>query len=176
MITDQIKLRKYEHILAISGTGVIAFSLWSIVKAVIYVILSPLSTFSEIMDPKELEQLQTIGIGERAADISIIGVILLMMILDVLLRIYIGRSAIADGRQGKKKTPVYLVLSILVAAGMIASNINRVQGYFQSDTEPVAESIRTMTVSWIVDLTSLLALIELIIAGIMVRRLRKGMD
>ena len=94
MDKDQVKLRKYEHILAVSGVGVIAFGLWSIVKASVYVILSPVSEFSELIPREELEQLEEIGVGERTTDITIIVMLMFALTLDVLVRIYVGRCAI----------------------------------------------------------------------------------
>ncbi len=77
MSEDQVKLRKYEHILAISGARVIAFGLWSIVKAVIYVILSPVSQFSQVFTEEDMAQLNIANVGEREADIALIVLILI---------------------------------------------------------------------------------------------------
>lgn len=176
MSEDQVKLRKYEHILAISGAGVIAFGLWSIVKAVIYVILSPVSQFSQVFTEEDMAQLNIANVGEREADIALIVLILFGMVLDVLLRIYVGRRAISEGRFNRKRRFVYVVLAFFIAVGMLMQLVRRLVFLFGPGSDPMPAVIRAMSVSWIVDVTSLLALIELIIAAIMVRRLRKETD
>ena len=174
MDKDQVKLRKYEHILAVSGVGVIAFGLWSIVKASVYVILSPVSQFSELIPKEELEQLEEIGVGERTTDITIIVMLMFALTLDVLVRIYVGRCAIAEGRELKKKRFIYVILAAIMALGLVSAPIHEVMGLLGSEVPEQADVMNAMSVSWIVDITSMLALIELVVAAIMVRRLRKG--
>lgn len=174
---DRIKLRRYENILIVSGMGVIAFALWSIVRAAIYYITQPIDIVKSMGLEDELEEF-TAGMGAHTAHtvltvVSMVAVFLVLAV-DVSLRVYVGRSAFADGRAKNKKTPVYIVLAVLMAISLIWTTgldiYNAVEG-----VEKAAElrDLDTASVSNILNITSLLALVELVIASIMVRRLRK---
>ena len=44
-LRKEIKLRKYEHSMVISGGGVILFGLWSVLKTILFFIVSPAEQF-----------------------------------------------------------------------------------------------------------------------------------
>ena len=167
------QLRKYEHILAISGVGVIAFGLWSIVKAAIYFILIPQEQLKGMSSIKELAELYNQGMTDREIVVLIAVVILLCLILDFSLRLYVGRSAFADGRRLKKKRFAYVVWAMFLAAGLVAGIVARCVQLYTGNESFWQRTVEPSDVSMLVDLTSLLALIEMIVAGIMVRRLRR---
>ena len=67
------------------------------------------------------------------------------------------------------------IIDAMRKSGGIPSIVNT--GYLTVSVPTLAEQadvMNAMSVSWIVDITSMLALIELVVAAIMVRRLRKG--
>lgn len=170
---DQSKLRKYENLLAISGAGVIAFGLWSVVKAVIYLlVLSPQQLVSN-MAKEGLTDVDMMGLSQTTASIIAICGVIIALLIDLSLRFYVGRSAIIDGRRQKKKSVVYVIMAILLSMGLISSTITR----FTSPQTGAAQTWDTVVsaadASIFIDLTSLLAFIEMIVAAIMVRRLRK---
>lgn len=168
---EDAKLRKYENTLVISGAAVVTFGLWSIVKAVLYFIMVSPEGLVKNIKSDELAQLQFGDLSENTVGYLLIAVILFLLVLDLLLRLYIGRSAVADGRHLRKKRITYVVMAFLVAAGLVSSLVTR---FFRTEQDTIwVDSFETASVSTIVDLTSLLALIEMIIAAIMVRRLRK---
>ena len=172
---EEAKLRKYEHALVISGVGVIAFGLWSIIKAAIYFILIPMEQLSKAKASDDLAELQALGLTDRGIGYLIAVSILFALIVDFALRLYIGRSAVYDGRRLKKKRFTYVVLAILVAASLASSLLQRCIALGSGDAAVWADAMSSANVSIVVDMTSLLALIEMIIAAIMVRRLRKEM-
>ena len=93
--------------------------------------------------------------------------------LDCALRLYIGRSAVLDGRRLKKKRFTYVVLAIIIAASLTSNLVQRCILLSSEDAVLWGDVMASANVSVIVDITSLMALIEMIVAAIMVRRLRK---
>lgn len=170
---EQRRLRKYENALIISGAGVIAFSIWSIVKAVVYFLLSPLNEFSQLMSKDEMTGLYDAGISERTVDYFLLVAILVFLSFDLIIRLYVGTSAIADGGRQKKKGVAYIVLAVLVGMGLLSSLITETMDLISGQERN--NIFDRSSVSLIVELTSLLAMIEMIHAAIMVRRLRKRM-
>ena len=169
---EEIKLRKYEHALVISGVGVIAFGLWSIIKAATYFILLPLDQLKAAAMGQELGDVQ-LQATDRETAILLAAAIIFVLVLDFAVRLYIGRSAFVDGRRLKKKRFAYVIMAMFVAAGLVSNLVTRcVQ--MGSDKETAWDNVvASANVSVVVDITSLLALIEMIAAAIMVRRLRK---
>ena len=53
----QIKLRKYENILAISGVAVIAFGVWTIIKSAFYLLLKPFD-IGVFVSPEQLAEME----------------------------------------------------------------------------------------------------------------------
>jgi len=173
IMDDYARLRKNEYLLAISGAGVIAFGLWSVIKAVIYLlVLSPKQLVSAI-DSNEVTALEAAGISDNSIGIGIICVIVFVLLVDLLLRFYVGRSAIIDGRRQKKKSIVYVVMAILLSIGLISSTITRLAPTEPDEFSTVSNVMDSASASIFIDLTSLLAFVEMIIAAITVRRLRK---
>ena len=173
---NRIKLRRYENRLAISGMAVIAFGLWSIVKALAYFLTQSydvIDAFGLEDDSHSLEE------GLKVADLHsafsgvLIGIIFTVLVFELLVRVYVGRSAFLDGRELKKKSPVYIILSFLIALLLILSLVNRAVTGIEGAATDRSEVMDTAVVSNLLDITSLLALAEMVISGIRVRRLRK---
>jgi hypothetical protein len=147
----EVKLRRYRNLLTISGLGVIAFGLWSVLKTIL------LFVFRE----EALAALPD-DVLTRVIFFVIVGVLLLT---DFAIRLFIGLSARAEGL-GKKKGYAYLVFAVLLA---LASAASVAAIFFDTGTTSILEII----VSVIVEVTSLVAVIELIAAAIHVKRLGK---
>lgn len=183
------KLRKYESILVISGLGVVAFGLWSIVRAAIYYFLNPLKPTDYISEADLAKiaadwEAQGIGFLTDKVDTILTTMIFVLMVVDLLLRLYIGMSARAYGR-GRRRRGFYVVFVWIMAFFMALSIVTTIDDFL----EPIFKAIQAGTadafessakrgdhaasVSLIVDLTSLLVLVELGISSIMVKRLRK---
>lgn len=84
-----------------------------------------------------------------------------------LLRCFVGFSARAEGK-GKRKSVVYLVFAGLIT--LVFLFIIIVEIYYLA---VYRRSIFSMTVSLIIDITSLVFLVELIVNSIKIRKLRK---
>jgi hypothetical protein len=176
---DVEKLRKYEHTLAISGAAVVAFGIWSVVKAVVYFIVIPLAKVGADLRETggvDFESIQSFGITDRGLGyITAISIVLVLMI-DLLMRFYVGRAAILEGR-GNKKGSFYLIISAVVVALLCMSIVRRAIVWFIPDETGIMKDLMDAAgVSQILDLTSLFALIQVIVSAIMVRRLREQLE
>ena len=97
------QLRKNRSRLRIFGGGVIAFTLWSLLKPLL---LSLMLEPDEPAAPIEVSELSN----------SVLIFVLVLILLDVLLagtRVFIGLSARAEGR-GKPKGKTYVVFAFLI--------------------------------------------------------------
>ena len=145
------KMRRYQNLLTVSGLGVIIFGLWSVLKTILLLFMKE-GILSEIPDDTLV----------RVMFFLILGGILLV---DVLIRLYVGLSARAEGF-GKKKGYGYVVIAILMA---LASLTSLVLIFFDSNEQSIWELI----VSVIVEATSLVVTIELLVAAFTVKKLKK---
>ena len=145
------KMRRYQNLLTVSGLGVIIFGLWSVLKTILLLFMKE-GILSEIPDDTFV----------RVMFFLILGGILLV---DVLIRLYVGLSARAEGF-GKKKGYGYVVIAILMA---LASLTSLMLIFFDSNEQSLWELI----VSVIVEATSLVVTIELLVAAFTVKKLKK---
>ena len=150
------ELRKTEDRLVIDGIGVIIFAVWSVMKTFLLYWMGEARTET----------------AEMAEDIPLWIVVLFLMFFSALLmtpRLFIGFSAIAEGK-GKRKRNAYLVLTGLIIArnfflyAAVTVYVIRNPGIYQ----PRADNI----VALVIDFTSLWILIEMIVMARRVRRLR----
>ena len=145
------KMRRYQNLLTVSGLGVIIFGLWSVLKTILLLFMKE-GILSEIPDDTFV----------RVMFFLILGGILLV---DVLIRLYVGLSARAEGF-GKKKGYAYVIIAILMALASLAS---LVLIFFDANEQSLWELI----VSVIVEATSLVVTIELLVAAFTVKKLKK---
>ena len=147
----EIKMRRYQNLLTVSGLGVIIFGLWSVLKTILLLFL------------KE-------GILKELPDDTIVRVIVFaflggVLLVEFLIRLFVGLSARAEGF-GKKKGYAYIVVAILMALASVASLVLL---FFDTNDQPIGELI----VSVIVEATSLVVTIELLVAAFTVKKLKK---
>ena len=147
----EIKMRRYQNLLTVSGLGVIICGLWSVLKTILALFMKE-GLLGELPDETVI----------RVVLFAIIGGIFLIV---VLLRLYVGLSARAEGF-GKKKGYGYIVLAILMALASLAS---LVMIFFDANITSITE----LVVSIIFEATSLIATIELLVAAFTVKKLRK---
>lgn len=168
-----IKLRKYENILGITGVTIIAFGMWSIIKAALFFIIRPYD-LEAMIGPDQFQAFTDAGItGDAAMGAVFMGGIFLALVFDLILRLYIGRSAITEARGKKNKTIFYVVLAILMAGTIVLNLIYGFSGLDQPQDDAAMRSVDSVYASRVLDLTSLIALVEMINASIRVRKLRR---
>ena len=109
----------------------------------------------------------------------ILGLVFLFLVLDLLFRYYIGKSAITESKRQHKKGILYIIMAFVLCLSLIGTLFSRINttlttaGGSDMNTDP---QLDTVLASNLVDLTALIALVEMIIAAFMVRHLRKQLD
>lgn len=149
------KIRRTQDNLYVLGTSVIVFGMWNLLKFAIYFFVSP----GEIK--KET--------GDENYFIAVI-VLWSMFFVSFLLRCFIGFSARAEGK-GKRKSVLYLVLAGIIAL-VYCTLIAFEAAYFIAEHNHIFTSVVTL----IIDVTSLVFLIELMVNSIKIRKLRKDVS
>ena len=156
--TLQIQLRKNQDTLKIVGLGVMAFGAWSIVKSILYTTAQWSSIKEEIVVPEA---------NETIAKMVYIFMIAVTMVVEIVVRLYIGRSAIAEGK-GERRRPGYVVVAFLITAIGLTLTV----------TAFVVPGIRMelnleALVSLFVEITSAVITLEMCWSAIRVRKLRR---
>lgn len=106
---DSVKIRKNKSTILLTGAGVAAFGIWSVIKVVMEFVLSPI-------DEKLATDLIAVGpIGE----IFIAIVLIIMIMTDVILRIFIFFCARKESKGYKAKGLMFT--SFLLIAGSLGS-------------------------------------------------------
>ena len=146
--------------LIIIGTGVIAFGVWSVIKTVLYYALSR-DEMLRILKEQGLEQGYEAGVYVLIA-------LALAFILG--LRIYIGLSARAEG-VGKRRGNGYVVLAAIMTLANFGGFVLSVVGAFE--LELTLDNIVDLSVTFVVELTSIATMAELVYSALRVRNLRK---
>ena len=154
----QIQLRKNQDTLKIVGLGVMAFGAWSIVKSILYTTAQWSSIKEEIVVPEA---------NETLAKMVYLFMIAVTMAVEIAIRLYIGRSAVAEGK-GERKGPGYIVVAFLITLIGLALTFTAI----------VVPGIRIelnleALMSLFVEITSAVITLEMCWSAIRVRKLRR---
>ncbi|MGI6221440.1 MAG: hypothetical protein ACOYIP_06205 [Coriobacteriales bacterium] len=152
----QAKTRRLQDTLSAAGSGVIAFCVWSLAKTVL---------FLRFADPSIVHQL--LGIEDDAMAFAVYLSTAIVVIVDLCLRAYVGRSARAEGR-GRKRGTLYLVIAVIVAVANASSLVGIAFG------TSFALSPLVMVVSIAIEATALAALVLVIVSALRLRRMDKA--
>ena len=179
---NDIKIRKFRDTLVTGGFAIIAFGIWTVIKIIMeaFTILQPMigSLSFEGLSQLETEQLQAM-IEDGSLFHFLLFTILGFLIVDLIVRIYVGYSARAIGlqkktRSGKKRSGiVWLIFGIILVSIGIYSLVITL-----SDTSEILQehSIIYYVISLFVDVTSLFVTAEVIITGFRFRVLSKKQE
>lgn len=173
------KIRKQESMLSCSGMGVIIFGIWNIIRALLMEYLDPsgfLNISSIVEEVNENIANEALASGE-IVDISeaipmvteglLFSFVMLFLLLDLIIRLYIGMSARMEGRGRLKKRPTYIVISGLYLLLEVYRNISAACKVITG-----VVSIDDMFFS-IADLTTCIAMVLMLISAIKLRKLLK---
>lgn len=151
---DQIQLRRWQNLLILSGTGIIVFGIWSVVKTVLLL-------FTEKNTVADLP-------NDMAFRIIYYGLVFFLLSLTLGFRLIIGLSARSEG-YGKKKHVIYIGMAVILFLIDAASSIYYLASFLTGTDVDIFDFIVTM----IIDITSIVTIGEMIAAAIMVKRLSK---
>lgn len=143
----------------------ILLAVWSFLRAAGVTLIDP----SDIKTGG-IEASRELGYLSETGAIILIAVIAFFMIgIDILIRVYIGTSAVAVSR-GEKRSILFIILTCLIILGDTAIIIGLIATliHFPGDS-----SVQTIAINLIIEVTSIVLMIGLIIAAVRVRRMRK---
>ena len=164
------ELRRNQDALINIGSGIIAFGVWSVIKAVLYFFLNR-SEMEDIVEqamsdvefsPDDYEIYRLLV---RIIVYFFVGIILLA---DMGIRLYLGLSARTEGMEGKKGYAYVVVGGLMV---LLSIAIVVFEGKSLIDGT-VAESARGPSefVGLLIDFTSIVVMLEMILSAIRVKR------
>lgn len=170
---EQRKIRRSQMTLVIVGTGIIMFGAWAALKMFSMILLRTSETIEETR--KTLFYGQD-GVSDKEVFIWIMVITALYVLIELSVRLYVGKHAIAEGR-GLGSGRLYLVFTaMLILAGALAVlldgyvvMINLVGG----GIEEGELTRRNAGTSLVIDLTSLVMTIEMMAAAFRVRKYKK---
>ena len=161
--TLEIKLRKSEDSLRIVGLCVIAFGIWSIIK---FVLISDsgldfTSIIADINDPMG---------DESFIKLLVYSIMAFFLGLEILFRLYIARSAIAEGN-GTKERFFYIMMAFLIALVNLALMIAGIVLWHTPENKN--QSLSSFILACVTELTSICIMLEMGISAIRVKKLRR---
>ena len=150
------KLNKYRSSLVVGGTGVILFGIWGFLKQILLLLLNANGLKAAVE-----EQVQGVPF--------IMAFVILLVLYAIAMGFYffVGLSARSEGKTGKKRY-VYLVLCILM---IIVSAVNIVVSFFSASF-----GVLGMIAGILIDVTLIIALIDVFWSSIQVKKLKKIVD
>ena len=159
-MSEQAKKMRLQHTLSIAGIGVFAFCVWSLAKITIFLYLVDEATLQQTISG-------LLGIKDLQITTALYISLVVIVIVDVVVRGYVGLSARAEGH-GKKKGSFYLVVAVLAAIANICSLVAIAFG------TTLVLSPLNMVVSIIVEATAVAALVLVVRSAVALRRMDKA--
>ena len=157
----KIELRRRRIAMMTLGSGVFAFGVWSILKSYLYLWVNPV-VFDDI------------GVQYQSAVITAFYIMYtFFMLIDLLLRAYVGMGARSMG-MGKKKGLMYVIVLSLMLAVSALSCLLMVLG--RGDTRMENQSELDFFVSAFVEFCNMSILAELLYTVLRVKKLEKQME
>ena len=156
-------IRRFQSKLRTSGFAVIAFGVWTIVRFVLMRYVNPIAYQALVEAPNEF------GYNPKIYEMIVFTLAVAILCVDLLLRLSIGCSAIKES-QGKKKRMTYVILALLYAVFSVISDVTFLVSAERQDlTLEILSGI-------IVNLTSEIALFEIVVSSIRLRLAEKGQE
>ena len=165
---DHILIRRSQNTLIVVGTGTILFSVWTVVKTLGTLILLKDEAVAVV---RKTADENGIIISDQHLFYIVLAVTLIALLLFLAVRTYIGLTAISEGR-GLRRRIGYLILAVI----MIIFNITAVVMNFVSTTSQDSHAVfseDTSLSAHIIEITSIIMLVELVFSAIRIRIVRK---
>lgn len=150
------KIRKCRSVLVYAGIGTMIFAVWSVIKLALLFIFDSEDS-QKLLDALEVQQ-------EIRIPIEIATVI--FMALGALVFFFVGKAAVREGK-GRKRGFGYIVFACVLAAVVLLGIIE------EFSTETVRISAYETIGSALIDISSLIALCDIIYYGIRLKTAEK---
>ena len=157
-MTPQARIRCLQDMLAIAGTGILAFSAWTLLKTIL---------FFFVYDEQAQRQMFQID-NDMSMETFYIAFIIIALI-DSAIRVYVGMSARGESK-GKRKGVFYLIVAVFMAIASVGSIVLMLLG---NSTSP---SMFDLIMTAVIEVTSFAILMLMIICAVRLRRLNKSSE
>ena len=151
---EERRLNKLNEMLIVSGTGVITFGFWTVIKVFLMLIFK----FDEINDLMDGDLTNP----EQRWDVILIMIIVCLIIIGI--RSYVGLSARAEG-MGRHKRVSYIIVAVFMLVFEVAGTIEGLDMLVDASFDKTVDNV----IELLVDITSYIILIQMIISAIGVR-------
>ena len=166
---DSVRLRRYLNQLTMSGLGCIVFGIWSGVRLVLTMYLRR----AEILELLQVDinmELAEAG-AEDVVFYIVLSVIVLVALFAILVHLFVGLSAMKEGR-GKKHRTLYLFIALLLLYGTVTPWINGSSQAVAEGTEQIF-SMDTGAVAVLLDIGMAFTFIDMLYSAIRARLLQR---
>ena len=153
------KLRRLENNLVISGTGLMAFTVWSMIRVLLFVYTYRDEVMLLLREEGDWE-------GEDMPLPLLLLYFALIFLVVALPSLYVAKAARDEGR-GRKSRRVYIVLAMIMLIPQAFTAIYSITDIF------MAEDIFAAIVTATIDITVLSVLAETVTTAIRVKKYRK---
>ena len=174
---EQRKIRRSQSTLVIVGTGIMMFGVWTAVKSFSIVFLRKEETVQDFLASSSGEGME---LTPTQAFIAVLVMTAAYVAVELAVRVFIGKSAVAEGR-GLKTGRAYIIwtyilmfftllailLEIAVTAFITAADL----GFLDFDTGDATQG--NAITAMIIDTTSMIMMIQMLISAGRVRRYKK---
>lgn len=166
----QIRLRKSQNTLVVVGTGIIIMSLWSVIKIISEVFINK----DEIVSALRNEGNADLNYLSDSTIVVLFAVmIVLMSSIFIAARVFIGRSAIAEGN-GRRANFLYIPFTVIYIVLTVMQIRESANSLVSGKSEELLVIEEPPVAALMIELTSLIMLTELLIAAIKVRQYRRN--
>ena len=167
---EQIRLRRDQNTLRIVGTGTIAFGIWSLVKFFGVLLVKKQEIITEIYEEMYDSNPEMAETYKPLIFKVLLIFILIAILIELAARLFIGLSAISEGG-GKRRGVFYLIIACIMIVFSFLSSIAIMTRMVSADYDPSGAVMDDTSVSsLIVELTSMIMMIEMVAASVSVRR------
>lgn len=153
---DSVRIRKNKGTLLLTGAGVAAFGIWSVIKVFMEFIFIP-------VDESLVKDIRALG---YVGTVFVIVLVVLMIMTDVIIRIFVFFCARKESKGYKARGLIFT--SILLVTGSIFSILIVIGNVMLNEN---AKLDITDYVSFFVELTSMVIIFEMIAASAENRKL-----
>ena len=168
-----IRLRKHQDTLVTVGKGIIVFSLWSVAKTIGTMLLNRedlTEAFKKLMGFADAKEAAVIP--DELVYAVVMAVMVIALLIDLLIRLKVGRSAIREGR-GIRKSGFYLFLTFLLIISSFMTLLSYVMKSTQTETDlQIARAMgeELSFSAFVIELTSFVMMIEMLLSARYVRK------
>ena len=166
---ETIRLRRSQNTLINVGAGIILFGIWSAIKLYSMTFLRRETSLKELKETAADDALE--GISDRTLLITAFVIITLAVLFEIGIRLYVGLSAMAEGR-GKRTGKLYIIVTYLfILYSMTSIVFYFIAGFNGQYSTENGETLPLASV--IIEFTNMLMMIQMVISAHIVRSYKK---